>query len=91
MTMPLRHSPIRSCESDEREAKGRRFPSIPYPHEVVLRHGVRYPAHFVVGLEDVVVDLELLSTVVPGKQGQDGSGWQSIQLSAGIYPAWIDK
>lgn len=68
----LHHSPIRSCEIGKQKRKGRAASSrgslCPYPHEVVLRHGVRYPTHFVVGLEDVIVDLEFLSAVIPGRQ-----------------------
>lgn len=89
-----RRSPIRSCESGKQK-KGRegtaapsRGPRSPYPHEVMRRHGVRYPADFVVGFEDVIVDLELLSAVIPGGEDRTGqvssSGWQSIQLSASI-------
>lgn len=37
----------------------------PYLHQVVLGHRVRYPAHFVVGLEDVIVNLEFLPAIVP--------------------------
>lgn len=43
----------------------------PYLHQVVLRHRVRYPAHFVVGLEDVIMNLELLPAIVPVKKEED--------------------
>lgn len=73
----------------------------PYLHQVVLGHRVRYPAHFVVGLENVIVNLEFLPAIVPvGKkkkkrkktrqqfrQGNPGS----IQLPTTVCTAWIDK
>lgn len=37
----------------------------PYLHQVVLGHRVRYPAYFVVGLKNVIVNLEFLPTIVP--------------------------
>lgn len=49
-----------------------------YPHEVMRGHGVRYPADFVVGLEDVIVDLEFLSAVVPRRQGQGQRLWVAV-------------
>lgn len=71
-----RHSPISSCESGKQKGKGTAAPSrgslCPYPHEVMRRHGVRYPADFVVGLEDVIVDLEFLSAVIPRRQDRTG-------------------
>lgn len=51
--------------------------SPPHLHQEVLGHGVRYPAHFVVGLEDVIVDLKLVSAIIPVKtqtQQQVGAG-----------------
>lgn len=34
----------------------------------MLGHSVRYPPDFVVGLEDVIVNLKFLSAIVPVKQ-----------------------
>lgn len=49
----------------------------PYLHEVVLGQSVWYPTDFVVGLEDVVVNLKFLSAIISAmqntKQGVDGA------------------
>lgn len=42
----------------------------------MLRHGVRYPAQFVVGLEDVIVNLEFLSAVIPKEGSTEGTRGQ---------------
>lgn len=57
-------------------------------------HSVWYPTDFVVGLEDVIVNLKFLSAIIPVKQNTTaglGGNQRSIQLSATICPAWIDK
>lgn len=57
-------------------------------------HGVWYPAHFVVGFEDVIMNLEFLSAIIPVKKKTAaglGGSQGSIQLSVTICSAWIDK
>lgn len=60
----------------------------------MLRHGVWYATDFVVGLENLIVNLKFLSAIIPVKQnittGLSGEE-RSIQLSATICQAWIDK
>lgn len=60
----------------------------------MLWHSVWYATSFVVGLEDIIVNLKFLSAIVPVKQnatvGRDGKE-RSIQSPATIYQAWIDK
>lgn len=66
----------------------------PYLHQVMFRHCVWYPADFVIGLEDVIMNLKFLSAIIPVKQSATaglGGKQRSIQLSATICPAWIDK
>lgn len=60
----------------------------------MLRHCVWYATDFVVGFEDLIVNLKFLSAIIPVKQnttvGLSGKE-RSIQLSATICQACIDK
>ena len=44
----------------------------PYLNQVVLGHRVGYPTNFVVGFEDVIVNLKFLSAIISAEQTKRG-------------------